>query len=260
MASSSVVIRSPPPKRPFGETALTARSNVAGLGDRPAHLVGLGQRRRRCRCPGKAAAVSCDARDAGRLPPLCRSDARRSRGPRLRAPKTSRRAASGRSEARRGRAARSAAADRPGPSARRVGGVAVAGGRPACVRSLTRTGLALGRRSRSRRTPGVVKPPMPAITELGNVWILRVVRLDVAVVDAPRGGDLVLGVRQLGLQLLEVLAGAQLRVGLGDREQPAQRLAENALGHARLRPGRWPASPARGHRSPPGTSPARAAA
>src|SRR4029079_5222109 len=47
----------------------------------------------------------------------------------------------------------------------------------------------------------------------------RVVALHVAVVDAARTGDLILGVRQLGLQLLEVLGRAQLRVGLGDCKQ-----------------------------------------
>ena len=68
---------------------------------------------------------------------------------------------------------------------------------------------------------------------------LGVVRLDVAVVDAARSGDLVLGVRQLALQLGEALGGAQLRVGLGDREQAAQRAGERTLRLAGFRPGRW---------------------
>ena len=42
----------------------------------------------------------------------------------------------------------------------------------------------------------------------------RVVVLDVRVVDAPRGLDLVLDLGQLGLQALEALGRAQLRVGL----------------------------------------------
>ena len=68
---------------------------------------------------------------------------------------------------------------------------------------------------------------------------LGVVRLDVAVVDAARSGDLVLGVRQLALQLGEALGGAQLRVGLGDGEQAAQRAGERTFRLRRPRPGRW---------------------
>ena len=36
--------------------------------------------------------------------------------------------------------------------------------------------------------------------------------------------------RELGLQLLEVLGRAQLRIRLGDREQPPERRAEHVLG------------------------------
>ena len=49
------------------------------------------------------------------------------------------------------------------------------------------------------------------------------------VVDLARDGDLVLGVAELVLQVEEVLVRLQLRVGLGDGEQPAERLAEDAL-------------------------------
>ena len=65
----------------------------------------------------------------------------------------------------------------------------------------------------------------------------RVVALHVAVVDAASTGDLILGVRQLGLQLLEVLGRAQLRVGLGDCEQPAERSGQRAFGLRDSAPG-----------------------
>jgi hypothetical protein len=61
---------------------------------------------------------------------------------------------------------------------------------------------------------------------------LRVVRLHVAVVDPPRRRDLVLGVRELLLELPEGLGRAQLRERFGDREQPPERLVEDALGGA----------------------------
>ena len=50
------------------------------------------------------------------------------------------------------------------------------------------------------------------------------------VVDLARDGDLVLGVRELRLELVEVLARLQVGVGLGHGEQPAERLAQDALG------------------------------
>ena len=74
-----------------------------------------------------------------------------------------------------------------------------------------------------------VKPNVPAKTRPGERLDARVVALHVAVVDAASTGDLILGVRQLGLQLLEVLGRAQLRVGLGDCEQPAERSAQRAF-------------------------------
>src|SRR6476659_4568289 len=61
-------------------------------------------------------------------------------------------------------------------------------------------------------------------------------RLLPGVVVPSRGRDLVLGVGQLVLQPLEVLAGPQLWVGLGDGEQPAQRRARLAGGICRAGP------------------------
>src|SRR5690606_4458965 len=52
----------------------------------------------------------------------------------------------------------------------------------------------------------------------------RVVRLHRAVVELPRVRDLVLGAGQLGLQRHEVLVRLQVRVRLGEGEQPAERL------------------------------------
>src|SRR6476659_1515851 len=54
------------------------------------------------------------------------------------------------------------------------------------------------------------------------------------VVDLPGDRDPVLGLGKLALQLPEVLVGLQLRVRLGDREQPAERLAQDPLGLGRL--------------------------
>ena len=67
--SSSVVIRSPPPNRPFGDIAFTARSKSPAVGNGPLHLVGS-VRSATMPLPGKAAAVSSRAGDAGRLPAL----------------------------------------------------------------------------------------------------------------------------------------------------------------------------------------------
>ena len=57
-----------------------------------------------------------------------------------------------------------------------------------------------------------------------------VVRQHGVVVDLSADRDLVLGLAQLSLQLLEVLGGPQLGVRLGDGEEPSERLAEDALG------------------------------
>ena len=65
------------------------------------------------------------------------------------------------------------------------------------------------------------------------------------VVDLTRDRDLVLGVLELGLQVEEALVRLQVRVGLGDGEQPADRLAEQALGRADLGGGCAPRPPRR---------------
>ena len=50
------------------------------------------------------------------------------------------------------------------------------------------------------------------------------------VVDLARDGDLLLGLGQLRLELLEVLGRTQLRVGLSDREQASDRSRQHVLG------------------------------
>src|SRR3954452_19703041 len=54
-------------------------------------------------------------------------------------------------------------------------------------------------------------------------------RPDVRVVEAPAGGDPVLDLGELALQLLEQRAGLEVRVRLGDREQLAQGPGEHVL-------------------------------
>ena len=138
--------------------------------------------------------------------------------------------------------------ERPAPGA---GGVAPGAGGVAWRRCRRRRATRSGRRDgRRRRRAGAErdqgtsrsagesisknsrfrKPNMPGEDGRGERLDARVVALHVAVVDAARAGDLILGVRQLGLQLLEVLGRAQLRVGLGDGEQAAERSAQLALG------------------------------
>ncbi len=63
---------------------------------------------------------------------------------------------------------------------------------------------------------------------------LRVQLAHAAVVEPARGLDLVLGVDQLALQLQVVLAGLELRVRLGDREDALQRRLHVVLGDGRL--------------------------
>ena len=55
------------------------------------------------------------------------------------------------------------------------------------------------------------------------------------VVDLPGDRDPVLRLGELALQLPEVLVRLQLRIRLGDREQPAERLAQDPLGLRRPR-------------------------
>ena len=56
------------------------------------------------------------------------------------------------------------------------------------------------------------------------------VRQHRVVVDLTADGDLVLRLRELCLELLEVLGRPELGIGLGDGEQPAEGLAEDPLG------------------------------
>ena len=61
-----------------------------------------------------------------------------------------------------------------------------------------------------------------------------VVREHGVVVDLAADGDLVLRLGELGLELPEVLVGLELGIRLGDREEPAERRAEDPLGLAGL--------------------------
>ena len=74
-----------------------------------------------------------------------------------------------------------------------------------------------------------LKPNIDATIERGERLDPGVERAHVGVVEAPTGRDAVLGLGELGLELGEVLAGPQLRVGLGDGEQLAQRTGEQVL-------------------------------
>ena len=88
-----------------------------------------------------------------------------------------------------------------------------------------------------------VKPPRAGDDRVREDLDLRVVGLDVRVVDPARGLDLVLELGEVARELLEVLGRAQLRVLLGDDAQPAERLAS-----AGPRPGSPRAGPSRLHR------------
>src|SRR5919206_1681046 len=61
-----------------------------------------------------------------------------------------------------------------------------------------------------------------------------VVREDGVVVELPRDRDLVLRLLELALELLEVLARPQLRVVLGDGEEPPERRRQPTLGRRLL--------------------------
>ena len=66
----------------------------------------------------------------------------------------------------------------------------------------------------------------------------RVVAVDRLVVVPPGGGELVLDVGELLLEGEEVLGRAQLRIGLGDGDQPVERAAEVLVRlRGRRRPG-----------------------
>ena len=57
----------------------------------------------------------------------------------------------------------------------------------------------------------------------GNISMRLPRSAHIGIVETPRGLDAILGVDQLVLQLQEIPVGFELRVALGDREQPAQR-------------------------------------
>ena len=59
-----------------------------------------------------------------------------------------------------------------------------------------------------------------------------VVLADGVVEEAARGGELVLDVGELGLQLLEVRVGLEVRIGLRQRDQPAERAGQHAFSAA----------------------------
>ena len=73
------------------------------------------------------------------------------------------------------------------------------------------------------------KPIAPAISDRREHLDRVVERQDGVVEDLPRDRDLVLGVLELRLEVEEVLVRLQLGVGLGDREQAAERLAQHPL-------------------------------
>src|SRR5712692_12098890 len=62
------------------------------------------------------------------------------------------------------------------------------------------------------------------LLDAGIVLLHRVVE------EAARGGDLVLEIAQLALQLLEALVGLEVGIGLAEREQLAKRAAQRVLG------------------------------
>ena len=79
-----------------------------------------------------------------------------------------------------------------------------------------------------------MKPNGPG-DQHGREHLDRVVeRQHRVVVDLARDGDLVLGVLQLLLEIEEVGARLQVGVGLRDREEPSERLAEDAFGRRGL--------------------------
>src|SRR5690242_817070 len=64
----------------------------------------------------------------------------------------------------------------------------------------------------------------------GKLLDAGVVFLDRVVEEAPRRRKLVLDVGELALQLLEIFVGLQIRIGLRQREQLAQRAGQHVLG------------------------------
>src|SRR5664280_1973485 len=176
-----------------------------------------------CRSPkptSRAASASCSAPSAMACPTRSRPDAmswRRFRSPRLRSRSTSRRP---------GRlpCTNAGAGRRPQPGTTLP--------RPAADKRVSELDL--------RRLAGGLVTDLEELTRLEakrpgddvrrNGLNRVVVVQHRVVVDLARGLDLVLGLGQLGLELLEVLGRAELRVGLGDGEELAERLAEDVLG------------------------------
>ena len=74
------------------------------------------------------------------------------------------------------------------------------------------------------------KAERPRVHQSGKRLNRVVVGQNRVVVDLAAYCHAVLRLRELGLQLAEVLVRLKLRIGLGDREQAAERGAENALG------------------------------
>ena len=142
----------------------------------------------------------------------------------------------------RGRGDRERGALRAGRVTRRRGLSAAGVGAAGAASRSSPAALRGRRRPRPRRTPA--SRSRTSREDHGGEGLDRVVvRQHRVVVDLARDRDLVLRVAELGLQLEEVLVRLQVRVGLGDREQPAERLAQDALGLRRRRRGPAPAGP-----------------
>ena len=77
-----------------------------------------------------------------------------------------------------------------------------------------------------------------------ELLLLRVVLRGRVVIELARERDLVLGGRQLFLQLRDVPRRLEIRIRLDDREQPAERAGELRLGCRRLRQRAPPATAA----------------
>src|SRR6516162_10776349 len=64
----------------------------------------------------------------------------------------------------------------------------------------------------------------------GKALDAGIVFLDRIVEETPRGRDLVLEIRQLGLQLLEIRTGFEIGIGLGHGKELAERSGEHVFG------------------------------
>src|SRR6185503_12574135 len=143
-------------------------------------------------------------------------------------------AAAARASALRGRAT--------GGAARALGGLGRRCGRCRGLRWRARRGAEVDLRGVSLRLVGLEelplrKPERPCDHDAGERLDRVVVREDGVVVDLPRHRDPVLGLRELALELAEVLVRLELGVRLGDREQPSEGLAQDPLGLTGLRGG-----------------------